>query len=56
VPALPGVGVAAATHKETENLVTGAIALHLEGLAADSLPSPEPGKVDVGEVELALPA
>ena len=30
VPALPGVGVVGKTHKETERLVSGAIAMHLE--------------------------
>src|ERR1019366_4291791 len=56
VPALPGVGVVGTTHEETERLVSGAIAMHLEGLVADGLPIPEPGGVDVGEVELPLPA
>jgi predicted RNase H-like HicB family nuclease len=55
VPALPGV-VASATHDEAERLVSEAIALHLEGLVADGLPIPEPGGVDVGQVELPLPA
>ena len=56
VPALSGVGVAGTTHEETEQLVSEAIELHLEGLIADGLPIPEPGTVDVGHVELALPA
>ena len=56
VPALPGVGVGGATHEEAERLVTDAIALHLEGLVADGQPIPEPGGVDVGQVELPLPA
>ncbi len=56
VPALPGVGVAGTTREETERLVSEAIVLHLEGLAAEGLPIPEPGSVDVGQVELALPA
>lgn len=56
VPALPGVGVAAATHEEAEQLVAGAIALQLEGLAADGLPIPKSGSIDVGQIELALPA
>ena len=56
VPALPGVGVAGATHEEAERLVSGAITLHLEGLVADGLPIPEPGGVDVGQVELPQPA
>jgi predicted RNase H-like HicB family nuclease len=41
---------------ETERLVSEAIALHLEGLAEDGLPIPEPNDVDVGRVEPALPA
>jgi predicted RNase H-like HicB family nuclease len=56
VPALPGVGIAGATYEDAERLVSEAIALHLEGLAADGLPIPEPGGVDVGQVELPLPA
>jgi predicted RNase H-like HicB family nuclease len=56
VPALPGVGVAASTHEEAEQLVSEAIALHIEGLAADGLPIPEPESVDIGQVELRLPA
>lgn len=56
VPALAGVGVAGATREEAEHLVVEAIALHLEGLVADGLPIPEADAVDVGQVELALPA
>ena len=56
VPALPGVGVVGTTHDETERLVSAAISMHLKGLVADGLPIPEPGVVDVGEVELPLPA
>lgn len=55
-PALPGVGVAGATREETERLAAEAIALHLQGLAEDGLPIPEPDAVDVGQVEPALPA
>ncbi|HWE68220.1 MAG TPA: type II toxin-antitoxin system HicB family antitoxin [Acidimicrobiales bacterium] len=56
VPALPGVGVTSTTHEEAERLAGEAIMLHLEGLVADGLPVPEPGGVDVGQVELPLPA
>ena len=56
VPALPGLGVAGATHEETEQLVTEAIAMHLKGLTEDGLPIPEPDAVDVGQVELSHPA
>ena len=55
-PALPGVGVAGATREETERLAAEAIALHLQGLAEDGLPIPQPDVVDVGQVEPALPA
>lgn len=55
-PALPGVGVAGATHEETERLISEAIALHLQGLEEDGLPIPEPDVVDVGQVDAALPA
>ncbi|MGH9103086.1 MAG: type II toxin-antitoxin system HicB family antitoxin [Acidimicrobiales bacterium] len=56
VPALPGVGVAGATREETERLVGEAIALHLEGLAEDGLPVPEPDMADVGRVTPPLSA
>jgi len=56
VPALPGVGVAGATRDETQQLISEAIALHLQGLAEDGLPIPAPDAVDVGQVEAALPA
>ena len=56
VPALPGVGVAGATREETELLVSEAIVMHLEGLTEDGLPVPEPGSVDIGQVELPRPA
>jgi predicted RNase H-like HicB family nuclease len=50
------VGVAGATHEETEQLITEAIAMHLEGLAEDGLPIPQPESVDIGHVELPRPA
>ncbi len=56
VPALPGVGAAAATHEEAEQLIREAIALHVQGLAEDGLPIPDPHSVDVGQVELRRPA
>jgi len=56
VPALPGVGVAGSSHEETERLISEAIAMHLEGLAEDGLPTPEADSVDVGTVELGRPA
>ena len=56
VPALPGVAIAAATHDEAEQLISGAIALHVQGLTEDGLPIPDPHNVDVGVVELSQPA
>jgi predicted RNase H-like HicB family nuclease len=56
VPALPGIGVAGATRAETERLAAEGIAFHLEGLATDGLAIPAPDGVDVGHVEVALPA
>lgn len=56
VPALLGVGVGGATHEDVEQLVTQAIEFHLEGLIEDGLPIPETGIVDIGQVELPVPA
>lgn len=56
VPALPGVGVAGRTHEETQQLVSKAIVMHIEGLTEDGLPIPEPASVDIGHVELPRPA
>ena len=56
VPALSGVVAAGATRAEAERLIGEAIALHLQGLAEDGLPIPDPGSVDVGQVELRQPA
>ena len=56
VPALPGVGAAAATHEEAEQLFSEAIALHVQGLAEDGLPIPDPHSIDAGQVELRQPA
>ena len=53
---LERAGVAGATHEETEQLVTEAIVVHLEGLAEDGLPIPRPESVDTGQVELPRPA
>lgn len=52
VPALAGVGAAAATREEIERLISEAIAFHIDGLLEDGLPFPEPGSVDIGHVEL----
>ena len=56
VPALPGVGVAGATREEAERLVMDAIELHLKGMVEDGIPIPVSGIVDVGQVELSMPA
>jgi predicted RNase H-like HicB family nuclease len=40
-PDLPGLGVAAATFEEAEQLLREGIELHLEGMREDGLPIPE---------------
>ncbi len=55
VPALPGLGAAAATHEEAEQLIREAIVLHVQRLAEDGLPIPDPHSIDVGQVELPQP-
>ena len=42
VPDLPGCVAAAKTVSETEELMRGAISLHLEGMREDGDPIPEP--------------
>ncbi len=42
VPDLPGCVATAATHAELERRIRAAIKLHLEGMAEDGLPLPEP--------------
>jgi predicted RNase H-like HicB family nuclease len=42
VPDLPGVGVTGSTMEETEQLVYEAIEFHLENMAAEGEPIPEP--------------
>lgn len=41
-PDLPGLGVAAATFSETEQLLRDGIEMHLDGMREDRLPIPEP--------------
>ncbi|HEY1648886.1 MAG TPA: type II toxin-antitoxin system HicB family antitoxin [Terracidiphilus sp.] len=41
VPDLPGLGVAAATIEETEQLIREGIELHIQGMREDGLPIPE---------------
>jgi len=41
-PDLPGLGVAAATFEEAEQLLREGIEFHIEGMREDGLPIPEP--------------
>ncbi|HEX3468482.1 MAG TPA: type II toxin-antitoxin system HicB family antitoxin [Candidatus Elarobacter sp.] len=41
-PDLPGVGVAGSSRQEAQDLIRGAIEMHLEGLRQDGLPIPQP--------------
>ena len=52
VPALPGLGVAGKTRNEVEQLIREGIPFHLEGLAEDGLPIPDPGRVEVDTVDV----
>jgi predicted RNase H-like HicB family nuclease len=52
VPALPGLGVAGKTRAEVEKLIREGIAFHLEGLAEDGLPIPDPNSIEVDTVEV----
>lgn len=52
VPDLPGCVATGETPAEVERLIREAIELHLEGLAEDGLPIPEPSsRVDYVEVQ-----
>jgi predicted RNase H-like HicB family nuclease len=52
VPDLPGCVATGESKEEVERLIREAIALHLEGLAEDGLPIPEPtSEVDYVEVD-----
>jgi predicted RNase H-like HicB family nuclease len=53
VPDLPGCVATGETKEEVERLIREAIALHLEGLAEDGLPIPEPTS-QVGYVEVGV--
>jgi predicted RNase H-like HicB family nuclease len=53
VPDLPGLGVAAATIEETEQLLREGIEFHLEGMREDGLPIPEPS---TQVMRMAIPA
>jgi len=50
VPALPGLGVAGQTRAEVEQLIREGIPFHLEGLAEDGLPIPDPESIDVAAI------
>jgi predicted RNase H-like HicB family nuclease len=54
VPDLPGCVATGESTEEVERLIREAIELHLEGLAADGLPIPEPSsRVEYVEVNAA---
>jgi predicted RNase H-like HicB family nuclease len=52
-PDLPGLGVAAATVEETEELIREGIEFHIAGLREDGLPVPAPATV---VKQIAIPA
>lgn len=52
-PDLPGLGVAAATIEEAEQLIHEGIEFHIEGLREDGLPIPSP---DTQVKQIAIPA
>jgi predicted RNase H-like HicB family nuclease len=47
VPDLPGCVAVAETREEVENLIKGAIAMHLKGMREDGEPIPEPNTAAV---------
>ncbi len=47
VPALPGLGVVGETRAEVKQLIGEAIPFHLEGVAEDGLPIPDPTSIEV---------
>lgn len=53
VPDLPGCVATAATRPELERRIREAIELHLEGMAEDGVPAPEPSvQVEYVEVDV----
>jgi predicted RNase H-like HicB family nuclease len=52
-PDLPGLGIAAATIEEAEQLIREGIEFHIEGLREDGLPIPAP---DTRVKRIAIPA
>lgn len=53
VPDLPGLGVAAATIEEAEELIREGMEFHIEGLREDGLPVPAPA---AQVKQIAIPA
>ena len=53
VPDLPGCVASGDTKEETEQLIREAIQMHLEGMAEDQLPIPEPTSL-VEYIEVAV--
>ena len=53
IPDLPGLGVAAATIEETEQLLREGIELHFAGMREDGLPIPAPA---ARVKQIAIPA
>jgi len=49
-PALPGLGVAGETRAEVEQLIREGITFHLEGLAEEGLPIPDPASIEAEAV------
>ena len=47
VPALPGLGVTGKSRAEVEQLIREGIPFHVEGLAEEGLPIPDPSSVEV---------
>ena len=52
-PDLPGLGVAAPSFEETEQLLREGIVLHIDGMREDGLPVPEPS---TQVMRMAIPA
>lgn len=50
VPALPGLGVVGETREEVEALIREGIAFHIEGLAEEGLPVPDPTTIEVDAI------
>ena len=50
VPALPGLGVVGKTRDEVEELIREGIVFHLEGLAEEGLPAPDPSTIEVDAI------